>query len=332
MTLRTRFFPRVLWNFTWPAIALVLLLLLRCSGTARGESTLSWQEYWRLVDLTGQKVSLAERSPTQAPALLKDLADRWNGITHVSLPGGEQMVVNPGVLVDQLEQDPPDWQSLHELLARMKASQSRESLATFTEQDAQSVQTILARPEYNWPDDSQQNPLQRFLAGLLQKIVDFLNRLFPPGKTSGNLFLPILYTSAVFLILLLVLYFSFRGIFGELVHEAGLEKAGGGEEVLTAAQARQRAHDLAENGDPRQAVRYLYLSGLLQLEERGLLRYDRSRTNREYLRSIQEHPQLALILKDVIEVFDRVWYGYRKIDKENYAKYVEQVNRLKEQK
>jgi hypothetical protein len=320
-------FPGVTWKLSWLIAALLLLLL--CSGVARGEAPLAWQDYWRLVDETGQTVSLAEHSPNQAPALLKDLAERWKVISHVTLPDGSQLVVNPGLLVDQLEQLHPDWQGLHALLAQMKTSQSRESLAVFSEQDALKVQAILARPEYSWPDDAPQNPIQAFFAGLLQKFADFLSRLFP---STGNLGLNLLYTLGVFVILLLVLYFSLRGIFGELVQEANLPDSNRSEEGLTAAQAMQRAQDSAGAGDHRQAVRYLYLSELLLLEERGLLRYNRSRTNREYLRSLQDHPQLALLLQDVIDVFDRVWYGYQPIDENTYAHYVEQVNRLKEQK
>ena len=306
--------------------------LLLWSAIAQGESSLTWQDYWRLVDETDQKVSLAEHSPAQAQALLKDLAGRWKIITHVSLPDGGLRVVNPGVLVDQLEQLHPDWQALHDLLAQMKTSQSRESLAAFSAQDARSVEAILARPEYNWADDSQQNPLQRFFTGLLQKILDFLKRLFPGSETTGNFALPLLFSLGVFLALLLVLYFSLRGIFGELVQEANLDNGNSSEEELTATQAMQHAQNSARAGDHRQAVRYLYLSELLLLEERGLLRYNRSRTNREYLRSLQDHPQLALLLQDVIDIFDRVWYGYQPIDENTYAHYVEQVNRLKEQK
>ena len=322
--------PRLIWKFSWLIAAVVLLFLW--SGIVRAQSTLAWTDYWNLVAETDQKVTLAESSPAQAPALMKGLADRWKNITHVTLPGGEVLVVNPGLLVDQLEQIHPDWQGLHDLLAQMKKSQSRESLAVFNEPDALAIQAILARPEYTWPDDSQQNPIQAFFADLLQKILGFLQRLFPRSQTTGNFALSLLYTLGVFVTLLLVLYFSLRGIFGELVQEANLQDSNNSEEVLTAAQAMQRAQESAGAGDHRQAVRYLYLSELLLLEERGLLRYNRSRTNREYLRSLQDHPQVALLLQDVIDVFDRVWYGYQPIDENTYAHYVEQVNRLKEQK
>src|SRR5574341_98434 len=103
-------------------------------------------------------------------------------------------------------------------------------------------------------------------------------------------------------------------------------------ELLTADSALRRAQTLSAASDYRTAVRYLYLSSLLLLEERGLLRYDRSLTNREYLRSVAHLPELASTLRDVVEVFDRVWYGYQLLDAAAYARYADRVADLRRQK
>jgi hypothetical protein len=118
-----------------------------------------------------------------------------------------------------------------------------------------------------------------------------------------------------------------------LVREAQLAAEGGNDdETLTSKGAMQRAHSLSGQGDYRSAIRYLYLSSLLVLDEQGLLRYDRSRTNREYLRSISSKPELANSLRDVIDVFDRVWYGFESVDEPTYQSYVKQVDELREKK
>jgi hypothetical protein len=85
-------------------------------------------------------------------------------------------------------------------------------------------------------------------------------------------------------------------------------------------------------GDYRNAIRYLYLSYLLVLDEQGVMRYDRSRTNREYLRSVSSRPELAKPLRDVIDVFDRVWYGFETVDETTYKSYVAHVEELREKK
>jgi hypothetical protein len=94
----------------------------------------------------------------------------------------------------------------------------------------------------------------------------------------------------------------------------------------------QRAQALSMQGDYRSAIRYLYLSSLLLLDEQGLLRYDRSRTNREYLRSVSSRPELANPLRAVIDVFDRTWYGFEDVDEETYKSYVQHVDELREKK
>ena len=105
-----------------------------------------------------------------------------------------------------------------------------------------------------------------------------------------------------------------------------------GGEPLTSEDAFEKAQALSRGGDYRSAVRYLYLSSLLLLDERGLLRYDRTKTNREYLRSISRSPGLAKPLGEVIEVFDDVWYGYHSLEEETFKHYSDRVQELKENK
>jgi hypothetical protein len=62
------------------------------------------------------------------------------------------------------------------------------------------------------------------------------------------------------------------------------------------------------------------------------MRYDRSRTNREYLKSVSSKPELVKPLRAVIDVFDRVWYGFEGVDDETYQTYVDQVDELREKK
>jgi hypothetical protein len=132
---------------------------------------------------------------------------------------------------------------------------------------------------------------------------------------------------------ILTLYSISRSLSRNLVREAELAAENGdGDALLTSQGALQRAQTLSGQGDYRNAVRYLYLSSLLTLDEQGLLRYDRSRTNREYVRSISAKPQLANPLRNVIDVFDRVWYGFEAVDDETYQSYVRQVEELQEKK
>jgi hypothetical protein len=104
-------------------------------------------------------------------------------------------------------------------------------------------------------------------------------------------------------------------------------------ERLSARGALAQAGTLAAGGDYRAAIRYLYLSTLLLLDERRLLRYDRSLTNREVLGQVAGDEALVERLRPVVEEFDRVWYGFAPVDEaeyEDYQRQIEQVRELRE--
>ena len=44
-----------------------------------------------------------------------------------------------------------------------------------------------------------------------------------------------------------------------------------------------------------------------------------------------DRPDLARSLREVIEVFDRVWYGFQSLDGQAYARYVRRVDELRNQ-
>ena len=131
----------------------------------------------------------------------------------------------------------------------------------------------------------------------------------------------------------LVLAYATRGLWGSLVSESVLgQEASPDDELLSAESALKKAQSLSADGDLRQAVRYLYLSSLLTLEERGLLRYDRSKTNRETLGAIANQPEMRAEMQEVVEVFDRVWYGYQELEQDDYNDYQDHVVRLRQKK
>lgn len=124
-----------------------------------------------------------------------------------------------------------------------------------------------------------------------------------------------------------VIFWAVRRLRGEISAETHLPLLPTDDLDLTAQSAFDNAQQSADTGDYRTAVRYLYLSVLLSLDERDLLRFDRSKTNREYLRSVGDS-EFAPTLRDVIDVFDRVWYGFRPIDSATFTHYRQQVSDL----
>ena len=99
-------------------------------------------------------------------------------------------------------------------------------------------------------------------------------------------------------------------------------------ELLNAAEAKEQADQLARSGSFREALRRLYLSALLTLDERNLLHYDRSNTNREVLATVRNNPALYQQLQPVVETFDDVWYGIHEPDQATFDQYKEAVEAL----
>jgi hypothetical protein len=324
-------------------LLLIALLLLPVAGgtgvppsAARltAEGPLSLDEYWQRVEDTRQAVSDLEHQPESAArSALEGLAEGWEGPSQVSLPDGTRLALEHSELAALLRQDPPDLAAILGRLETLLALHERFPTGVFTLQDIESLKSILADPRFQWAE-AKPSPLVEWWDNLWKKIMDWLNRLFG-DMGVGTVTLPagpgLTWVLAVLLVL--VLAFAGRGLLAGLVKDAELAGNGAGEhEVLTSGTALERAEALSRGGDYRSAVRYLYLSALLLLDERGLLRYDRSRTNREVLRSVGDSPALIRPLRAVIDIFDRVWYGFQPIDGQTYQDYVRRVDELKKQK
>ena len=86
-------------------------------------------------------------------------------------------------------------------------------------------------------------------------------------------------------------------------------------DALASAETAEAASDF------RGALRFLYLSAILHLQERGVLPYDKSLTNREYLHQAQADTDLQATLGPAVTLFDEVWYGHKPCDAETLADY-----------
>ena len=74
--------------------------------------------------------------------------------------------------------------------------------------------------------------------------------------------------------------------------------------------AKAQAHECFQRGEYRQAIRYLYLSLLLNLNRAGLLAYDVAKTNGEYLGEVRvSMSDGAERFASLTQFFERKWYG-----------------------
>lgn len=268
---------------------------------------------------------------------LDDRAERLLQATNVALPDGTLLPVDNSWLRAAMAQEPPAYA---EIVARLGAI--LDALGQpHTPLDPDALQKLAHVYEVP-PFKSRGVPSAwtRFWDAVFRAIGNFVRRIFgslPTPAVNSNPARPLrglsplgwtLLAVGISLVVGIVVY-AVRGVRRSVIAEAQARADAAAEETLTTAQALDRAQAEARAGDYRGAARHLYLSSLLWLAERGLLRYDRSRTNREYLKELDGSP-LYDELAPVVETFERVWYGYQPLDGEDFSAYERQVALLRE--
>jgi hypothetical protein len=97
----------------------------------------------------------------------------------------------------------------------------------------------------------------------------------------------------------------------------------------------QTAREAATRGDFREAVHSAYWAGISYLEESEVVRKDRTRTPREYMRLISNATQLAAsgrktreALSSLTIVLEQVWYGRRPASSQDFTNAIQSVEAL----
>jgi hypothetical protein len=84
------------------------------------------------------------------------------------------------------------------------------------------------------------------------------------------------------------------------------------EPLRTADAWLEEANSLLAQGRFREAVRGLYVAGLMRFDEAGVARFDPNQTNWEHLRRIEDSPKrpVSSDVRGATSLFDRCWYGH----------------------
>ena len=262
----------------------------------------------------------------EADAALAQARAALAPIRQVLLPSGAQIEVAP------LLGEGPEALTAAAALARVDTVLAQLEAAPGDDTAARLavLAAVLAGPQFT-AGDSLWDQFLRWLAEWLDR---FLPRAqeSPASTSAGGAAGDILWTvvgigGAVALVLLLAYWL--RGVLGNFIGDAQAAAAGdGGDLPQTPAEARRRAAERASSGDYRDAVRNLYLSALLTLEQNGVAPADRSLTNRELLARVPAGHPVRPHLQPVVETFDEVWYGVHEPDGQTYAAYTHSIDEL----
>ena len=291
---------------------------------AQQEHTISAEEY--LATLRQVSQLIAADSDISS---LRQGQQRLLAITHVTLANGTTIAIQP--LLGEETVALPTHEVAHARLAAAMtqiAAAIKADKADMTATQLAQLTAIFSQPEFV-RQDSLWDRFWRWLRSWLPDTSAY------EGTTNRGWFLggisiigwAIIGVGSMLLLFLLSMWLqqllgNFVG--GTATHRRLIPEG----ELLSAADARDQACQLAERGSFRAAVRRLYLAALLSLDERNLLQYDRSNTNREVLAAINNNPTLYHNLRPVIETFDDVWYGVHEPTQETFEEYVQAVDML----
>ncbi len=164
-----------------------------------------------------------------------------------------------------------------------------------------------ARRRVNEPDDRNTSTLHRFAPNTPGSVLLWLGTL----------------------VLIAIIVFFIRQIRKNLITETrDAVDESSKDTVLTEQAALTQSEAAAASHNFRDALRFLYLSAVLHLQEKGILTYDKSLTNLEYLHTLQTHAELQDALRPAIQVFDDVWYGYKPCNADTIGNYRELLQKV----
>jgi hypothetical protein len=288
---------------------LLLWLALPLYQVGAQQPAMTEDTFWgQLLDTDSLLEKAAEDVPNNRDTLRKIRA-LWKDVDRVQLADGTVMQVDTDWLMIAEDASPEKIKELQNRVRALLDYQAQHGgLPSNNIQLMELLRRLRERFRYSDDDDSLDMPNVEG-ASLVAQVLQIIFVIV-----------------AVIVIMAMLSYFmgGLRAQVAELPTEINEE------ELPTTSQAADALADQsASNTDYRAAIRYLYLSSLLSLDERGVIHYDPTQTNIEHLRQLKNKPQVLGLLTDIIDIFDHVWYGFAPVSADLYQYFRQQVDQLK---
>ena len=323
---------------------LVLVIPTLCAGILPAATP---QEYDRALGsvqaaLTEHSQALDAQVISHGPSPTLAAQQELGPIHAVGAPGHAPTLVDTSSLIQAIQSAEalknPDSQSAALTDVSHQISLLRRALAlTPTRTDpaalTASARAVLAGPEFG--SDPPPSP------SLADRLAAWIDRLFrrrsTPRSGSTNispkiiLGILIVIAAAAFAVLVSVLVQAIGRRDARArplaldAEEAVLMEARDNDSLLALAEAQAKA------GDYRRAFRLVYLASLVALDTDGVLHFDRSKTNWEYLRALRTagRGDVYAALTPLTREFDQVWYGFAPTDASQYSRALAQYHALR---
>lgn len=311
------------FRFVWLAgLAIVLwgsLSFFRAVWAAEETDAWTLDAYVRQIDAAQAALSGHDEPEAALAEARRLLAE----VTAIRLRSGDTLPLTP--LLEGVSEIAVARNRLATVRQQITLSAGDDSTARLA-----ALRALLARPEFN----RSQTLWDRFWRWLREWLARLLpdNNSASPTTLNESLMTALGWVVLIGLGLVVIVLLSYwlQAFLSGMVRDSELRRRQqqGVETPLTAAEARAKASVLAQAGDFRQAVRHLYLSALLTLEDQRLLPVNRSLTNRELLAGAANRQELRSHLAPVVNVFDEVWYGIHEPDQDTFRGYEAEIDQL----
>jgi len=326
-------------------LALVLLLggpALRVTAATPQEYDGALAQVQAALVSQAQAISADEVPPGEAPSLL---AQRTLGpIRSIEPPGAAPVPVDTSRLVAAIQAAEavknPDAKAdaltaVGAQIGTLRAAQMHLHSGAAPDPAAakRAARAVLAQPEFG----SELPPPP----SLAERIAAWLDRIFSRRQPASNFSGPNVNPKVILGILIVIAAGAFAVLVAVIVQAIGRRSARSkplalDEEEAVLVEARDNdsllglAEQQAKSGDYRRAFRLVYLAALVALDTGGVLRFDRSKTNWEYLRALRAagRGDIYSALTPLTREFDQVWYGFGQADASHYSRALAQYQAL----
>jgi hypothetical protein len=304
----------VLLSFAWSILPARLV-------SAQESGVIDEAVFWERLQRTDQFLTLAlGQSGAARAATLAEINALWENVARVRLWDETVIAVDVDWLRVSDSSTPADLRERQNWIRAALAFLARRAPLRDAAGLLSALERLRGDGRFNYPEERDSAPAPR------EEPTPTLRA--SPGALSLGVGLSqlLLIALGVLIVIAVLIYFA-RHL---LIQPAEIDLSSDDDAVPPTAEA---ADSLADQSsaiqDYRAAVRYLYLSSLLLLDERGVILFDPALTNREHLRQVIDRPEIGDLLRTIVNVFDRVWYGFAPVDEALYRQFRQRIEQLK---
>jgi hypothetical protein len=181
---------------------------------------------------------------------------------------------------------------------------------------------VFSRPEFQAKKPSEPSWLFRqFLA--------FLEWLGSLREVAPLLFWAIVLGCVAMLVgLIALIVYQLRAVFAFGGRNRSASPDHAAQRIRLSVACREESDRRAAQGDYTEAVRYLFLSLVYRLDERGRVGFHKDYTNREYLELVADRLHVRDALRVIVDLLDDHWYAQQPCARSQYDECLEVYNRL----